>query len=110
MFPVINIKANVQWHVRQSATSKVIIAECDPLNLVVEADSTEQLAGVIAESTHLLMLDLLLDNELEQFLRERGWQAHGIPAKVKADEQVLFNLPWQLVAANSTRDSARRAN
>ncbi|MBI3371721.1 MAG: hypothetical protein HY017_08215 [Betaproteobacteria bacterium] len=100
--------AQLQWHVRRSTTSGRWIGVCEPMNQVTEADSLDELNSVIEETIQLLLTDLLLDNELEQFLREHGWTANNVPPQVSASD-VRFDVPWQLVVENK-RDSERRAH
>ena len=61
----------------------------------MEADSLDELHGLIPETIHLLMVDLLEDNELDRYLRDKGWQAVGVPAS--GDGDVEFDVPWYLV-------------
>ena len=101
----IQLKGNLEWKATQSKTSRRWIGVCEPLNLAMEAESLDELHSVISESIHALMQDLLSDNELDAFLRERGWSA-TFPAKVDP-ESVEFAVPWQLVAEGN-RGSERR--
>lgn len=98
--------AQVQWRAERGESGRWI-AVCQPMSLVTEADSLDELHSVINESMQLLLVDLLRDNELEPFLREHGWKAQ-LPAAVDPSA-VQFNVPWQLVAEGSN-DSARRAH
>ena len=104
----IQVQSTLQWQVMQGASPKRWIAVCDPMNLAVEADSLPELQSVIGETIHLTFVDLLLDNELDSFLRAKGWTARGIPAQAKTQNDVVFNVPWELIMANA-RDSERRA-
>jgi len=105
----IKIRAdNILWEAKQSSASKRWIAVCDSLNLVLEADSTDELHSLIGEAMHLLLLDLLEDNELDAFLRERGWQS--VPDSVQQADGVEFDVPWQLLVAGNTRDSKYEAH
>jgi hypothetical protein len=99
-------RAQVQWRAERGESGRWI-AICQPMNLVTEADSLDELHSVINESMQLLLVDLLKDNELEAFLREHGWHAR-VPATVDPSA-VQFNVPWQLVAEGSN-DSTRRAH
>lgn len=105
---IVQLEANVQWSVQQSATSKRWTGVCDPMNITTEADTLDELQGVINESMQLLLTDLLHDNELDRFLRERGWTARNLP-KVGEDEAV-FDFPWELVVRGKSLDSERRAH
>jgi hypothetical protein len=101
----VTVQAKVEWRARRSSTSARWIGECEPLNLSMEADSLDELHSLIPEAIHLLMVDLFEDNELDRYLRERGWHAVGMPAGPDGD--VEFDVPWYLVAEGA-RDSQRR--
>lgn len=55
-----------------------------------------------------MMIDLLVDNEIDQYLREKGWQAANLPARPDGD--VEFHVPFELIAEEARLDSARRAH
>jgi hypothetical protein len=105
----VNIMLNgkLEWRASQSASSKRWIGVCDPLNLAMEAESLDELHSVIHEATNALMHDLLSDNELAAFLKERGWTADNIPAG--DSKYVDFSVPWELIAEGS-HGPERRAN
>src|SRR5262245_44293674 len=103
----VEIQASVQWMSRRSPTSTRYIAVCDALNLCLEADSEDELRSLIPEAMHLLMIDLLADNEISQFLQEKGWRAANLPEH--ANEDVEFNVPFELIAEDARIDSPRRA-
>jgi len=102
-------KAQLQWRAQRSPTSKAWIGICEPMNLVMEADSLDELYSVIDEAMQLMLVDLLRDNELEAFLREHGWKAQNVPQQVKP-EDVKFDVPWELIAEGAKNDSERRTH
>lgn len=104
----VTIQANVAWSVTRSASSDRWIAICDELNLTTEADSEEELQSLIPETLHLLMADLLEDDELAQYLHEKGWSAVGLPSSHEADD-IMFDLPWHIISG-SQHDPERRLN
>jgi hypothetical protein len=73
------------------------------MNLCLEASSLDELHGLIHESMHLLFFDLLSDNELVPFLKERGWRAVNLPAQPESDLE--FDVPWELIVAGGASDS-----
>lgn len=104
----VTLEAQIQWHAKPSDTSKRWIGICEPMNLAMEADSLDELHSVINETLDLVLTDLLRENELEAYLRARGWHAINMPANPRQD--VNFEVPWELiVAGGSRRDSERRA-
>jgi len=104
----VSIEAKVQWIAFQSSASKRMIGVCDMLNISVEADSEDELRSLIPEAMNLLLTDLLSDNELEQFLQEKGWRALNLPER--PDSDVQFNIPFELVAAEARHDTERRSH
>lgn len=105
----ISAQAKIQWQARQSTTSSRWIGECQPMNLVMEAEDLNELYSLIDEAMQLMLMDLLRDNELDQFLREHGWRAHGIPAQL-GPEEVEFSVPWEVIAEGARRDSEHRTH
>jgi hypothetical protein len=108
MQQIVTIEAQIQWIAFQSSASKRMIGVCDTLNISVEADSEDELRSLIPEAMNLLLGDLLSDNELEQFLQERGWRALNLPAR--RDSDVQFDVPFELVAAGARHDTERRSH
>lgn len=100
---------NIQWHAKQSDASKRWVAVCPPLNLAMEADSMEELRSLINEGMQLLFCDLFMDDELEAFLRERGWQSMPSPEQRERDG-VEFDVPWELLVPGNTRDSQHQSH
>ena len=104
---VVNIEAEVAWRTVKSDSNKRWIAVCDMLNLASEADTLDGLHSVIGETMDLLMLDLLEDNELEQFLLDHGWSpVQEIPNN---SSDVRFHVPWELVVEGQQYDFERSA-
>jgi hypothetical protein len=98
-------QATVQWQATKSTASKRFIGVCPPMNLSIEADSLDELYSLIPETIHILMRDLLEDNEIQPFLREIGWQFPGeLP---KPSEDVRIHVPWELVVSGEMGDTAR---
>ena len=89
----ISIHANVIWRATQSKRSAVWVADCEDLGLVVEADSLDALYSSIMENMELLFSDLLEEDDLDEFLGEKGWQYSG---NAKAPEP-HFYIPWHLM-------------
>ena len=100
-------QAQLQWRAQRSIVSRRWIGVCEPMHLVMEADSLDELHSVIDEAMQLMLVDLLRDNELDTFLREHGWRAQDIPIQTRP-EDVEFSVPWQLIAEGTRRDSERR--
>jgi hypothetical protein len=105
---VITLQSQLLWRAAQTPSGNWM-GICDAMNIAVEADNLDQLHSIIPETINLLFLDLLQDGEVNQYLRERGWNEE-IPASAMqslSQGNVEFDVPWQLVLAERTRDSSR---
>jgi len=111
MTTVIQIQANLQWRAERGVHSDRWIGFCDPLGISAEATTLDELHTLIPEAIHILMLDLLEDNELDGFLMERGWSsmAHTVNAAAPAT-QPEFRVPWFLSIADAADGRARKAH
>lgn len=98
--------AQLQWRAERG-TSGRWVGICDAMKLVTEAESLDDLRSVIDETMQVVLTDLLRDNELQQFLRDHGWQAQ-LPQQADPEE-VRFNVPWELIAQGGN-DPERRAH
>ena len=105
---VVEIQANVAWQVFKAASGRWL-AMCEDLNLTLEADSEEELHSLIPEALALLMSDLLGDDELDAYLRSKGWSATGGLHAVGHADDVTINLPWHIISGGAN-DSERRAH
>jgi Domain of unknown function (DUF1902) len=103
----IQLEAKVQWNAIQGAGKGIWIGVCDALNLSVEADSLDELHNLIPESIQLLMMDLVMDNEFDQYLLDRGWQAKGV-ARPDELEETEFRVPWHLLVPEGRNGTERR--
>jgi len=103
MINIIAIQSQLKWVATKTRSGKWI-GECDPLNIAMEADSLDELYSLIPESIHLMFTDLLEDNELDAFLRERGWEAH-YPVNRNAKD-MGFHVPWELIASDNRGNSS----
>lgn len=106
---VIEVSSTVEWTATQSETSKKWIAECEALGLSMEGETLDELHSLIPEACFALLIDLFEDNELNQFLRDRGWQAVNMPSGPVTDD-VGFSIPWNLVAQGAALGSERRTH
>ena len=107
MAVTIIVQGQIQWRAARSPSQRWV-GICDAMNLAMEANSLDELHSLINETMHLLLTDLLRDNELERYLTERGWRARGMRTSQKVRD-VEFDVPWELIAEGA-RGSERRAN
>lgn len=107
MAVIVKVEARqLPWNAERTESGR-FVATCPPMKLVTEADSLDELYSIINETMQLMLVDLLRDNELPQFLIEHGWQA-DVPVAINPAD-VQFNVPWQLIVQGAN-DSARRAH
>lgn len=104
----IEVKAGLQWQAARSDATGLWLGRCEAMGLVLEAQSLDELFSVIDEATQLLLTDLLVDDELDAFLRARGWRAKNLPTN-RGEDAIKFDLPWELVVGNA-RDRAQHAH
>ena len=104
----IQVEAALEWRSFQSDVSGRWVAVCAGLDLTVEAETLDELHSVIGESIQLLMIDLLEDDELDHYLRDRGWTAVNLP-RGQGVRDVEFHVPWELIAEGA-RGPERRAH
>ncbi len=88
---VMHIETEIPWRIDR-ADGEHWVGICDPLGLTVESETWAELMEDIALTLDAMLNDLLSSNELDQFLRERGWTAHG-PTGDGADS-VRFDVPF----------------
>lgn len=87
---VVHIEAEIPWRIDR-ADAEHWVGICDPLDLTVESETWAELMEDIALTLDSMLHDLLSRNELDQFLRDRGWTAHGPMSDV---EGVRFDVPF----------------
>lgn len=102
---IIRLNANLAWRAEKGAQSNHWIGFCDALGISTEADSLDELHSLIPEAIHLLMVDIVEDGELDEFLRDKGWTA----SHDEIDGDFEVDVPWYLVA-NGTYGQARQIN
>jgi len=101
---VIRINGNVNFNILQT-NKRNWIAVCEPLKLTFQADTWANLMEDIAHTLDAILKDLLSSNELDKFLKDKGWNVIGrIPAKQSPD--MFFDLPFLPVMAKAN-DTAR---
>lgn len=104
----IQMESAIQWIATETTERNRWVAQCAPLGLALEGDSLDEIHSLIDEASQHLFQDLLEDDELHLFLRERGWKVpRSIPS---GDEEIQFQVPWNLVASGGHYDSALGAH
>lgn len=90
-------KVQVECHAWQPKGCDRWIGECKFLGVVLEADDLNDLYAAFGDAFRLLLIDLIEDGELEEFLIDRGWKETS--EFVRAAEVAI---PWQLTALGGT--------
>ena len=103
---VVHIEAEVPWRIGR-ADGERWVGICDPLKLTVESETWAELMEDIALTLDGMLHDLLSNNELDRFLRDRGWTAHGPTDDAEA---VRFDVPFipALVQPDDSTAAVRR--
>lgn len=88
---------NIVWRVHRSPSEQYIGA-CDPLRLVAQASTYEELLSTINEILREVLLMHFEEGTLERFLSSHGWQAVG-----PVTDHPVFDVPFDV-------ERARRAH
>jgi hypothetical protein len=93
----VRVDADIEWRVERTSSPAMLVAVCDGLGISVEAESEDEIPGLIPETMDLLMRDLHGDGELAGYLRARGLRSSRLPPR--SARHVTFEVPWHLVPA-----------
>lgn len=86
---LIRFPQTISWSVSDSGSSDCYIAECQSLGLVLEADSLDQIPGLIEEALDALFDSLVSEGDFDQFFVDRGWPEDQRPtARIVRDTPV----------------------
>jgi hypothetical protein len=98
------VNANLEWKTGPVSGDNWI-AVCDALKLTVESPTYAELMEDVGLTLNDLFLDLLHSNELERFLRDRGWTL-ARPMPSRTDENVRFDVPFipAMISNGQTRE------
>lgn len=95
---IVKVEAAVNWKYFRGAGGNWI-AICDPLALTVQSETWAFLMEDIAETLNAMFKDLLASNELNRFLRDRGWQPIGmLPSN---HDDIWFDVPININQATN---------
>ena len=88
---VVQINGKLPWKCFRSKTGSWI-AVCDLLKVTIEAETWALLMQDVGESVNTIFKDLFESDQLDQFLREHGWQWAGtLPSR---PEYIYFDIPF----------------
>jgi hypothetical protein len=101
MANLIQIQANIPWACTRTNSGNWV-AVCEPLKLTSQADTWAELMEDIGLTLDAIMRDLFISNELDKFLRDKGWQLVGTLPDRREDAR--FDVPFipAIVAANGS--------
>ena len=95
---IVRIEANITWQMAYDEQSSMWVGACPALNLNALGETWIELQENASEALGLLLQDLFIENELEAFLRTRGWRpiteipppgsnpSFDVPFKVEREE------------------------
>ena len=70
------------------------VGVCEPLKITVQGDTWGDLLEDFHSTLDAILKDLLATDELDKFLKDRGWQVSGtIPPSARRD-QIRFDVPF----------------
>lgn len=92
----IAINAQVDWVVSRTGSS-TWMGVCDALGLTLEGETEEELHSLVHEAQHHLFAGLFEDDELEMFLRDRGWTKTGA-MPTSPEDGLRFDVPTSFLA------------
>lgn len=90
----LNIK-NLKWDLLRDHETCNWVAVCDQLGITISGETFAELQECIGEALDALFKDLLADNELDDFFRERGWSLQS-PVSPSDIPSLKFDIPWFL--------------
>ena len=105
MATAININAQLVWKTYKTPSGHWV-AECDAVNLSMQAETLDEMYSLIGEGLSRLFSDLIADNELDQFLKERGWKSETMIDKGEGGPRV--RIPWDFSFPQSSDDLAQQ--
>lgn len=95
---VIRINGQVRCNILRARGGNWV-AICDPLKLTLQANTWANLMEDIAFTIDAILKDLLSSNELNKFLRDKGWRLIGRIPDSRSD--MRFDLPFIPAIKNS---------
>lgn len=101
---LVRIETQVQFKVARDPETGGWIAACDALSITTSGETWDDLWEDAAEAIQAMLTDLFEDQELEQFLRENGWQLREGAFPHQTDTVPRFELPFTLNAPSSVED------
>ncbi len=106
MATVYRLKAKVPWLVTRDRSSGAWIGVCRPLKVTALGQTEKDLRRAMFETVDALFRDLISDGRLDSFLRAHGWSFRGNPSLEMFDDESRFDIPIEVIAANSARAQA----
>ena len=102
---IVRVDGNVQWRWIIGKSGEYV-AVCDPLQLTLQAATWAELMEDTADVLNAIFKDLMKSNELDTFLRDKGWNLIGqIPLQ---REDVTFDVPFFFVPEMARSNGSQR--
>lgn len=97
----IQLEGPLQWRYNRTKEGP-FVAVCDALKITLESDSWSDLLEDMALAIDAILKDMFATNDLDPFLRERGWTFAGpLPNRLA---EIQFEIPFELIAEKAKHD------
>lgn len=94
---IIRLNTQIAWKAERDPETDGWVGECEPLKVTAYGDTWEELSASIAEIQAALFTELLMEGQLEKFLRNHGWKlAMPVPVQPPDHEPIEFDIPTQI--------------
>lgn len=92
MATVVTIRGEIPWTFALNPATGLYIGFCEPLGLNADGETFHDLRECMEEATDLLFHALYEDDELDAFLREKGWEL--VEGGVAPGAEPSFDVPF----------------
>lgn len=99
MTDIIEIRTTIRWETYKDARSGQWIGVCESLRLTALGETQSDLLDAIADAQNALFRDLLVDEELDAYLRARGWAMSGKLPEDPTSDGYRFDAPIEVLVS-----------
>ena len=101
--------ACIEWRAYRDGETDGWVALCDVLGRSAAGDTWDRLCATIFELQQALFADLLMEGELEAFLKHHGWQTQTALLARVPEEGVTFDIPTTVTPMPGVNISTSRS-
>jgi len=94
---LVHIQGSVVWHSYHNPKSDKWIGICDSLKLTAQGDTWNDLYEVIRDSITGLLRELVVTQDFNRFLRDRGWKLKLPLPSFRRPSDLEFDIPIELL-------------